>query len=527
VIAVFPVALALLAHACGPPSATFELDVPSAVASQAAWYEVGVFPSGCPSGALLLGGIPTQGTLGRLAFPASSASPPGLGDLPNQTYGLAAVARAADCSVIATGCTALGLSSTSTLTISLAAVSGAPLGACSPGTACEEAVCLPSADSSVLGAGCSLALVGAGPLEDPFVPGGTSVSPPAIAATPSGFLIAYREFADGQGGRLTLLPINPSGGVGAPVQQSLDGTCTPTDGVGLAFSGTKGLVAISTPSCGGTTGALSLMSVNAAGHVSGTSSSAGNVTLGQAHALAATPASLLLAYTDQATHATSVATVKNAAIAMSPVPARFGGLAAETEGLIIAADLGAGFLATGTASPDAGMTPDAAATFATEAADAAVSPVPAGYLFPGAWASAGGVGSRIIVATSDPMPGQSIVWYAFDIGSVGPIMSASFGLASKAPVAFADVALHQDHAFFAAQAGHSISLFVFDNASTVPVMLREVPFASLPMIPVGALQNGLVAVAASDTRVAVVWATESTLEPNDAVGGYAVFACTP
>jgi hypothetical protein len=34
-----------------------------------------------------------------------------------------------------------------------------------------------------------------------------------------------------------------------------------------------------------------------------------------------------------------------------------------------------------------------------------------------------------------------------------------------------------------------------------------------------------VAIAASATRVIVVWATGSTLDQNDPVGGYAVYAC--
>jgi hypothetical protein len=41
------------------------------------------------------------------------------------------------------------------------------------------------------------------------------------------------------------------------------------------------------------------------------------------------------------------------------------------------------------------------------------------------------------------------------------------------------------------------------------------------------VRDGRLAIAASDTRVAVVWTTGKTLTQNDAVGGYAVFACTP
>jgi hypothetical protein len=43
---------------------------------------------------------------------------------------------------------------------------------------------------------------------------------------------------------------------------------------------------------------------------------------------------------------------------------------------------------------------------------------------------------------------------------------------------------------------------------------------------ISTVRDGSVAVAASDTRVAVVWTTAKVLGQNDAAGGYAVFACT-
>jgi hypothetical protein len=35
------------------------------------------------------------------------------------------------------------------------------------------------------------------------------------------------------------------------------------------------------------------------------------------------------------------------------------------------------------------------------------------------------------------------------------------------------------------------------------------------------------AVTASDSRVLVVWITAASLDPNDPVGGYALYACAP
>jgi hypothetical protein len=523
---VTPGAIALCAHACGTPSAGFALDVPTAVASAAAWYEVGVFSGQCPSPSLLVGGIPLEGTVGRLTFSASDTNPPGLGTLANQTYGLAAVARAADCSVIASGCATLPLDSSSTLTISLAAVSGAPAGACDPGTVCTDAICLPSADGGGSGTGCALALVGSGPLADPLSPSGTLLSPPSIVATSSGFLIAYREAASGGGGgRLTTIALDSSGGAAQPIFQTLTAACSAADGLGLVFPGNTGTLALATPPCNGGSGDVTVFSVTGAGQLSMLSSSPGAVTLASTHALASTPGGLLLAYTNPATSRAYVAAIKNGAVAMTPTPVAFGGLGTEASGMVLGSSLGTSFIATGKTSADAGGA--MSVTVASEAPDASLGPVPAADVVPATWASAGAVDARVIVATSGPTSGTAVSWLAFDIGTERPATTGSFTPQGSGNVSFAAVALNQDHAFFAAEVGQSLSLVAFDKASTLPVKLREVPFQTLPTVPVGALQDGLVAVAASNTRVAVVWGTEASLQPNDAVGGYAVFACTP
>jgi hypothetical protein len=174
------------------------------------------------------------------------------------------------------------------------------------------------------------------------------------------------------------------------------------------------------------------------------------------------------------------------------------------------------------------------ASFVSENADAGAQAdagdggtAQASSTYPAKWVSAGGVGSRIIVASNGPSAAKSILWTAYDVGKTAPASTGSFAPESGGTVSFVDVALHQDQAFFVAEVDHSLSLFAFEKASTFPVQLVEVPFGSEPIIPVGSLRDGLVAVAASDTRVAVVWGTGRTLGTNDDVGGYAVFACAP
>ena len=536
---------------CAPtPSTSFELDVASAVAQKAAWYEVGVLANACPSSALLAGGIPSEGTVARLAF-AANASPPALGLLPKQSYGIAAVARAGDCSVIATGCSTVDISGGGTITVSLAAISGAAVGACAAGALCDEATCIPSADAAAPSAGtsCSLQLVGAGPLADPLTEGSTLLSAPAIAATASGFLLAYREFDPSAGeARLTTIAIDPDGGAAAPLQRSLPGSCPggpETDATALAFSGAKGTIVVSRPACAGADGAapasgLDLFGIDAAGDVSasGFSGSPGlQITLAPAHALAYTSLGLLLAYTNQTTQSSFAAPVVGATLPPSPPQIPFSvvsGLSTQTSAFVIPADLGTGFLALGAASGDGGTGSPVLASFVSENADAGAQAdagdggtAQASSTYPAKWVSAGGVGSRIIVASNGPSAAKSILWTAYDVGKTAPASTGSFAPESGGTVSFVDVALHQDQAFFVAEVDHSLSLFAFEKASTFPVQLVEVPFGSEPIIPVGSLRDGLVAVAASDTRVAVVWGTGRTLGTNDDVGGYAVFACAP
>jgi hypothetical protein len=144
---------------------------------------------------------------------------------------------------------------------------------------------------------------------------------------------------------------------------------------------------------------------------------------------------------------------------------------------------------------------------------------------PAQWGSAGAAGTRVIVASNGPSADSSILWSAFDMGSTTAGPSGTFAPASMGSVAYVDVALDGDHAFFAAQVDDTLSLFAFEKASTFPVFLQEVPFSTLSALPLGSLSGGLVAVAASDTQVAVVWESAPMIGSDQNVGGYAVFAC--
>ena len=556
----FGVATGLAGAECSsPPSTSFELDVSSAIASQAAWYEIGLFANACPSSSLLVGGLPLGATVAREAFPAKSTAPPVLGLLAKQSYGLAAVARASDCSVIAIGCSTVSVSGGGTLSVSLAPVSGTPLGACETGSTCDLAECIPAADASAPpGASCLLQLVGEGPLADPFTDNGNSdttiLSAPAISATPNGFLIAYREYDPVEGNaRLTTIAIDPSGASGPPIQMALPGACVgspETDATALVFAGPQGTIALSQPACGADAGAdagvdagetaaaIALITLDPSGSIQAAalvSPNLTNATLGQGHALSSTPLGILLAYS-AGTSAFAVP-LAGTIVGTSPTPfAELAKLKSESAGFVTGTTYGTGYVALGTAiagtDADGGTLKGSSAGVGTILGDAGVlvhdggSNVTRISPFNAKWASVSSVGSRILVASDGPGATASIQWSAFDMGSTTAGATGTFAPMNGGTVSYADVALQQDHAFFAATVDDSISLFAFEKASTVPIFLLEVPFSTLPMLALGSLSDGLVAVAASNTEVAVVWGTAKTLSTNDNVGGYAVFSCS-
>ena len=95
------------------------------------------------------------------------------------------------------------------------------------------------------------------------------------------------------------------------------------------------------------------------------------------------------------------------------------------------------------------------------------------------------------------------------------------------PVLYADVAFHQDHVFFAVEQQGTITLLAYDHATTTPSLLRTVAFGNDSRVPsLSDVRDGRIAVLATDSRVVVAWTTQEVLGPNDAAGGYAVFACT-
>jgi hypothetical protein len=157
------------------------------------------------------------------------------------------------------------------------------------------------------------------------------------------------------------------------------------------------------------------------------------------------------------------------------------------------------------------------------------------------WASLSAQGNRLIVANS--APSGRAEFRIFDLGGSGESLAPIFGPLSvdapAKPVLFADVAFHKDHAFFAIEQEAvapdreaSIGVVAYrgmaaDKNGLSPAFIRFISLGQSTRIPraVKDVRDGHVAIAASDTRVGIVWTTASKLTPNDATGGYAVLAC--
>jgi hypothetical protein len=480
--------------------------------------EIGVLPGGCLPASELGDGIPPTGTVARVAFAKGNTSPPAIGTLKKASYGFAAVARASDCSVLATGCSIVDVTNARDVSITLAATS-APAGACATSESCFEGQCVPTtnADNPGLGAGCSMQLVGAGPLGLPLqVTGSDTASAPAIAVTESGFLIAYREYDSVAGqARLTIAAVDQGGAMTIPTPTTLPGQCpsqAEADAVGAAYLGGSGVVVSARPACSATPG-VDVFQVGATGAITGqafTPSSTGLPVLSN-HAAALDGASSgWLAYINDGTP--DLATLNGTTVSTTPSP--FGGAAPQTLAAVTATDQTVSLLSGNGSSlaVQIGAAGDAGAPFALQ----------------GSWGALAAQGGRTFVLSNGGTGATPLAYAAFDVGGSALSAAGSFTPPGQGAAGGGDVAMSNDFVFFATERTDSVSVVVFGNASTSPTFRSNVLFSDDARIPsqVG-VADGLVAMAASSSRVLVTWITQTNLGPNDPVGGYALFACSP
>ncbi len=549
--------LALGAACKGSRQIGLELTLPGDLVSSTAWFEVGAFKDARCAAVLpmLANGVP-EGATARVAFRREEATGPRFGDIPNGKYVFAAVARDEECGVLAMGCNEEDVGETDKVAIRMEAIDE-PTGRCTLGAVCQAAKCVPANDNAdpSVGAGCSLELLGAGPLVNSAGGQGTLMSAPAVAATSAGFVIVYRELdPNGGGARLILLPLDASGGALTPEKPGLPDRCATsdeTDGIGLVMRGDTGMLALARAPCGGKS-ALELL--NFTGTIDGvpgitigkflvsTSPRDARVTLGAARASALRPSGGLVVFTEGG--AARIANMDPERGIVEP-SGTFGGTSGITDAWIAANDKVLALLSVGAGVPavgDGGLDPEdpldpettstlrllmLPATTPVESINAATGAPREPIVFPGEWASIAALGGRVIVLSDGSGPGRSVTYRAFDLNRDTPADTSGFSVEGPGKVSAGDVTIVGNRAYFAALKPGAIGLHVYDNASTTLTPLRSVSFERETRISaINTVRDGRISVAATESRVAVAWTTAKVLGPNDPAGGYAVFGCT-
>ncbi len=519
--------------ACDAPLVSMTVDLPSAVVNQTAWIEIGAFPSACPSPAQLGGGLPASGFTERVAYRRDDPPLP-LGAIPSGRYGFAAVARDDNCGVVAAGCTLADVSSARAVDVPMDATSSLDAGACSAGLVCDYARCVPPTSGSdpAAGAGCSMRLVGAGPLPDPL-PGGPLVSAPAIVPTATGFLIAYAEYIDFDGTtRVTLQPIDASGGAPLPQQQTLDGHCpnqTKMDAAGLVMDATGGLFVMSRPPCQGQSG-VELLPLDPTGVVLKRNvflnSNAPEIVL-STHSLASAAAAGkdLLAVDVSGSASLDVTGGANLAaqVTTSFATGQDTGVRVVRSSKLLAVE------AVGPSVGDAGVASPVARVYL---APASSDPTSLGNPVDQVTATVSGLTvleGRAFLVSDGTGKGEAVAFRGYDPNAAqAPVVSGGMSALKQTAILAIDAAAAQNRLFTAFEQQDSLAVAVIDAASSSgPLLLRRVDFVADSRIP-NTAHDGPVAIAATGTEVAVTWvAQKGALADGEAVGGYAVFACSP
>jgi hypothetical protein len=524
-----------LVPSCASNEVAVHLLLPADVEPHTAWIELGALPGPCPDLAQLAAGLPHDPSVQRIAYAyhPDDPNPPGLGELKRGAYAFMAAARARDCAVLATGCSFVDLDKGQEVRVTLRPPPSPASGACAPGTECAGAQCLPTGE----GAGCSLALVGAGPLPDPMLRSGIVASAPALVVTDGGFLVVYREldpFAIES--RLTLIPLFDNGGRGATQHLSLDGTCThgdESDGIGLAFRDGQGLLARSRAGCNGEA-ALDLLLVDGAGIVHQKvlyKRTGGRPKLARMHSIAPVPGehgAFWVAFDEDAR--TEVVKVVGGIPQGSPIP--FGGVPPVYSGTIASSDAMVALLAAvggrllDETDTDGGPAPSRPSRLTLAPAK---TPLPgnAPFAVQAEWPTLAVEGTRVFLVSPGTVTSAPVRFDTYDLGEPAGAYT-SFGVPGTGDVLGADVAVRNDRAFFAVERSGGIALVTYEHAGTTPVPFQTLFLPSIPRVPpADGLRDGLVAVAASETRVAVAWTTGQQLTRNEPMGGYAIFVCGP
>lgn len=565
---------ALAFGACGRSSDMgIELAIARDLRAGTVWIEVGAFPgASCQALTLMLeGGIP-DGADARIAFKPEDNKVPKMGDIPSGPHAFGVVGRGETCEVLFVGCGEANVGKDDRVRVPTRAAAGK--GACRPGSVCDTGRCIPANDNAdpSIGAGCSLELLGAGPLPSPLPGGQSFVSAPVIAPVAGGFVVAYREVDPGGGNaRVTVQIVDPAGGALPPAIFPLPGRCTTSeesDGIGLVMNGGDGLLTSARSACDGGEAQLELLrfalngdQAQASGPLLATPAGPGPLLFSPVRSAAKRGSAGIAAFVQEGE--AIVATIDPSA-GITPPSGTFGGSPPMTGAWVATSNELLALLSVGTGptGPDVNAPPpvDAGADGGTDAGEPTPTPTPdiegssmrllmlpasqsldllngaqalprRPIVFPGTWASLAVIGKRVIVLSdaSEEGVGRTATYRAFDDGNDLPASENGVAAEGTGDATAGDVAIQGDLAFFAVLKPGAITLSAFEGAATRLNEKRVVSFASEPRIPaVVGVRDGRVALTANENgRVAVVWTTATELGADDSTGGYAVFACKP
>lgn len=249
---------ALFAASCASePVVEVVLEDPLELRSSATFAQLIVFEGGCPDREKTAAGD-VSGNRWMQSIKASGNFNE-IGNLEKAKYGFSAILRNDRCGVMGFGCTPVDLSHHRHITIAVNELVNPPRGSCEADETCNNSACVPGSageggvdvDSGPLS--CDLELIAAGKFDAPEETG-TLFSGPAVVATPTGFVVMYREAtASGTEPRGVRLKISDEG-VATPTYIPLP-ACEEditSDGIGAAWNQNfgAGLMAVSLPPCG-------------------------------------------------------------------------------------------------------------------------------------------------------------------------------------------------------------------------------------------------------------------------------------
>lgn len=555
------VAIAVSVIACRKnPTVSFEVDVPGGLADQAVWVEVAAYPGASCStlGPQAAAGLP-QGYAARIAFRLDAPSRPTMGDIPRKSYAFLGTVRDQSCGVVGLGCVTVDVGGSNDVIVPIQATGQNPApGTCDKDATCQDAVCVSSTDGTnpSVGSGCTLQMIGSGPLGGRYLDGDTLadeyIGAPAVVATPTGFLVAYREMATQLGkGRVRTLTIDPGGGTKGATANEVP-RCTGDDehdGVGLGLAGSVALLSMSRHLCSGKNAGVDYISLDPGGAVGGYTAvfdpKNPDRTVELSYGKTVAPSSVKGVYdvVYMQNGDAIFAQTKVGALADKPIedPTRIplfttGG--PYTLAHVASSDKIVAFLTrSASAAPppeeggvSEGGAPGETATLHLQIVTAGTSPASFGLQaatdIQATWGAIAAYSDKVAVLT--PGTEQPLALRIYGTTSRTLLARTELVTIGADPYLDGDVAFVDGRVLIAASRPGSISLLALTRGADAGGLLPELLLEQDPRVPdLRAYRDGHVAIAASSTRVLIAWTTATQLTGSDPTGGYALFACAP